>query len=400
MRGVSSIKALVAAISLCAVLALAKGAACAGRDRNSEEVRGSNQTAPSARSSIVVIPVDSPQLLQLKSEVVLVAQVPRDEIVAPGRVVFDVGRVSRILLPTTGRISRVLVRLGDTVASGQPLLEIDSPEAEGAIAECRQAEAALNQARATLTKAQADYERSKDLLEHKAVARKDLLATENELAQALAALEQAEASVVHCRRRLEILGLRPGEAGQKVTVRAALTGKVIDLAVTEGEYRSDTSAPLMTVADLSIVWVTSEVPENSIRFVELGERVQVELVAYPGEVFNARVTRIADTVDPKTRTIQVQAELQNPQRRFRPEMFGRIRHSHGLRSLPVVPPQAIVRGALGSFVFIERSKGVFERVMVQTEAPVAGAVPVLQNLNPGDRVVVAGALLLAGLEKH
>jgi cobalt-zinc-cadmium efflux system membrane fusion protein len=349
---------------------------------------------------MITIPANSPQLRQLRSEAVRIALVPKDEIVAPGRIVFDVGRVSRVLLPTTGRIDRVLVRLGEAVVSGQPLLELDSPDAESAIAECRQAEAVLSQARATLTKAQADYERIGDLLEHKAVARKDLLAAENELAQARAALEQANAALAHFRRRLEILGLRPGEAGQKVTVRATLAGKVIDLAVTEGEYRSDTSTSLMTVADLSTVWVTSEIPENSIRFVEVGERVQVELVAFPGEVFDARVTRIADTVDPKTRTIQVQAELKNAQGRLRPEMFGRIRHSHAPQSLPVVPAQAIVRGALGSFVFVERGPGIFERIMVQTGEPAGGAIPVLQGLKPGDRVVVVGAMLLAGMEKR
>jgi multidrug efflux pump subunit AcrA (membrane-fusion protein) len=106
-------------------------------------------------------------------------------------------------------------------------------------------------------------------------------------------------------------------------------------------------------------------------------------------------------VDPKTRTIQVQAEMSNPRRRLRPEMFGRIRHRHGQKSVAVVPPQAIVNGSNGSFVFVERSRGVFERVRVQPEAPIdGGAVPVLRNLNPGDRVVVNGAMLLLGMERH
>jgi cobalt-zinc-cadmium efflux system membrane fusion protein len=400
MKSASSKKTSAVAIFLLRVLAVLAAAVTLGQSQNPQGTGQTGRRDPAAKPAIITIPADSPQLRQLRSETVRIASVPKDEIVAPGRIVFDVGRVSRVLLPTTGRVSRVLVRLGETVAAGQPLLELDSPDAESAIAECRQAEAILSQARATLTKTQADYERIGDLLVHKAVARKDLLAAENELAQARAALEQANAALAHCRRRLEILGLRPGEAGQKVTVRATLAGKVIDLAVTEGEYRSDTGTPLMTVADLSTVWVTSEIPENSIRFVEVGERVQVELVAFPGEVFDARVTRIADTVDSKTRTIQVQAELRNPNGRLRPEMFGRIRHSHAPQSLPVVPAQAIVRGALGSFVFVERGPGIFERIMIQTGEPASGAVPVLQGLKPGDRVVVAGAMLLAGMEKH
>ncbi len=267
MTTARSKRASAAVISQWLVLAVVTAAVTLGQSQNP---RGTGQTGrmeQAAKPAMISIPANSEQLRQVRSEAVRIASVPRDEIVAPGRIVFDVGRVSRVLLPTTGRIDRVLVRLGEAVVSGQPLIEIDSPEAESAIAECRQAEAVLSQARATLTKAQADYERISDLLEHKAVARKDLLAAENELAQAHAALEQANAALAHCRRRLEILGLQPGEAGQKLIVRATLAGKVIDLAVTEGEYRSDTSTPLMTVADLSTVWVTSEIPENSIRFI-------------------------------------------------------------------------------------------------------------------------------------
>ena len=89
---------------------------------------------------------------------------------------------------------------------------------------------------------------------------------------------------------------------------------MLDLSVVPGEFRNDTNAPLMTIADLSTVWVTSQVPESYIRFVQVGERVEVSLVAYPGEVFDGRVARVADVVDPQTRTIKVHAELAEPAR--------------------------------------------------------------------------------------
>ncbi len=394
MKRIAPSKFRTAALLLCTAPAWFRGAFPAVQ--NSEGTPGS----AAEKAPRIALSADSPLRQQLKVEPVPAGRVPVHEVVAPGRVGFDIGRVSRVLLPTTGRISKVLVRLGDAVSSGQPLLEIESPDAEGAIAECRQADAAVLQAQSALHKAQADYERTRDLLEHKAVARKDLLASENELNQARASLEQASAGLIHCRRQLEILGLRPGVPDQRVVVRAALRGKVIDMAVTEGEYRSDTSTPLMTLADLSVVWVTSEVPENAIRFVEPGERVQVELVAFPGEVFDARVTRIADTVDPKTRTIQVQAEMPNPQRKFRPEMFGRIRHHHAEQSLPVIPAQAMIQTPDGTYVFVERSPGVFERVRIQTEPPRAEGIPVRRNLSPGDRIVTGGAMLLLGMERH
>jgi membrane fusion protein, heavy metal efflux system len=346
--------------------------------------------------AFVTIPADSPQLLQLRTEAARSFDIPGLEITAPGRIVFDVGRVGRVLMPAAGRIDRVLVRLGDSIIPGQLLLTIDSPDADGAVAECRQAEAAVIQARSALNKAQADCDRERDLFDHRAVAQKEVLAAEHELTQARAAVDHAEASLAHSKRRLDILDLSPNEPGQKLSVRSTLAGKVIDLSVTPGEYRSDTNVPLMTVADLSKVWVTSDVPESSIRFIEVGEKVQVELVAYPGEVFDARVTRIADTVDPKTRTVQVQAELPNPRGRLRPEMFGRIRHSHAPRPVPVVSSQAIVHSSHGSFLFVERGPGRFERLYVQTGEPVESGIPVLSGIKPGDHIVVGGVMLLAG----
>jgi cobalt-zinc-cadmium efflux system membrane fusion protein len=78
----------------------------------------------------------------------------------------------------------------------------------------------------------------------------------------------------------------------------------LEIAVAPGEYRNDTNASLMTIADLKTVWITSNVPESRIRLIQVGERVDIELAAYPGEVFRGQVKRIADTVDPETRTIK------------------------------------------------------------------------------------------------
>jgi len=134
-----------------------------------------------------------------------------------------------------------------------------------------------------------------------------------------------------------VLGLSPRDFKQQVTVRSPLSGKVLDLSVVTGEYRNDTSAPVMTIADLSTVWVSSQVPETYIRFIQPHEKVEISLVAYPDETFEGRVLQIADTVDPQTRTVKVHAELDNRNGRFRPEMFGSIHHIESTTRMPVVP---------------------------------------------------------------
>ncbi len=377
---------------------VALGVHCAQKASGTGEDGRDRTASGAAGNPLITFLPDSPQLKQIRIEQVGTAEVPENEVVAPGRIEFDVSKVGHVLLPVSGRVLQVLARLGDAVTAGQPLLTVDSPEADAVFSEFRQSQAAISQARSYLAKVKADHERAVGLFEHKALAKKEVLAAENELAQAQAALDQSEAASEHARRKIEILGLGGKEPGQYVTVKAPLAGKVIDLSVTAGEYRNDLSTPVMTVADLSTVWVTSAVPENAIRLIDVGESIEVELVAYPGEIFEARVKRIADTLDPKTRTVQVRAELANPDGKFRPEMFGRIRHSHSKRTVPVVPTRAILRRGAETLLYVERGAGKFERVPVVIGPARGERLPVLTGIKAGDRVVVDGVMLLSGIE--
>jgi membrane fusion protein, heavy metal efflux system len=350
----------------------------------------------SASRDRVSIEPSSPQLSRIRADVVGTATVPEDEVVAPGKVDINPNRISRIVLPVPGRIVSVEVRIGDAVAQGQALLKIESPEAEEAMSNYLRAEAAQMQARANQSKAQADLDRLRDLFEHGATAQKEVLHADNDVTNAQAALKDAGAGREQAARRLTILGLKPGEFGQHVVVRSPIAGKVLDLKVVPGEYRTETSDALITIADLSNLWVTSDVPESSIRLIEQGERVHIELAAYPGEVFEGRVMRIGDTVDPQTRCVQVRTELGNSRGRFRPEMFARIRHSHGTRVVPVVPRAAVLESEGRAWVFVEEAPGRFRRVAVETGASVGQSVAITSGVEAGQRVVVDAAILLQG----
>jgi membrane fusion protein, heavy metal efflux system len=252
----------------------------------------------------------------------------------------------------------------------------------------------LTQAKANVNKAQSDYDRLSDLFQHNAVAQKDVLTAENALAQAKAALEQAQAGLQQADRKSQLLGLKPGTFGQKVTVTAPISGKVLEMTIAAGEYRNDTNAPVITIADLSTVWVASDVPESAIRFIQVGERIGVELTAYPGEVFHGRVTRIADTVDPQTRTIKVRAEMDNSKGKLRPEMYGTIRHTDSMRTLPVVPVGAVLQADGKTTVWMEQAPGKFRSVDVKLGERTGDNLPVLAGLKAGARIVVDGAMLL------
>lgn len=354
-------------------------------------------------TNVVAVPPDSPQFKQLRVEAVRRRDMVTDEVVAPGRIAVNPNRVSRVLPPVQGRVLEVMAKLGDFVEQGQPLLSLDSPDADAAVSTYLQAEAAERQARSALSKAETDYQRTKDLYEHKAAAEKDFLGAQNDLAQAKGNVETTRAASEQARRKLELLGLKPGEFRQPTLVRAPISGKVLEVNVTIGEYRgavashSDTTtAPLMTIADLSTVWMSSDVPEPAIRFIRVGEGVEISLVAFPGEVLRGRVARIADQLDPQTRTLKVHVELPNPTGRFRPEMFGSIRHAGAARPLPAVPLAAVVQEYGRSVVFVERGPGRFERRVVTTGPRSGDVVAVLSGLQADERVVVDGAMLLRG----
>lgn len=370
-------------------------AVCLALTACNQAPRAVQATAPQAPvQGRVALAANSPMLARIRVEAVRAREFPIDEVVAPGKVEANAHRVARLTVPVAGRVREVYARLGETVREGQPLLAVDSVEAGAALAAWRQAQAQMRTARSALAKAQADLARLRELHQHRAAALKDVLAAENDATQAQSGVELSQAASDEAVQRLELLGLKPDAPSHSVIVRAPLSGKVLEIAVAPGEYRNDTNAPLMTIADLSTVWIAADVPESMIRHVSPGEAVEVTLSAYPGEKFRARVARIADVVDPQSRTVKVQAEIQNPAGRLRPEMFGEMRHSHAVRALPALPATALLQLDGRNAALVEAAPGTFREAVLEIGPPKGDLVPVFAGLKEGDRVVVDGAMLL------
>src|SRR5262245_22040078 len=247
------------------VFALAR-AGCSDAASSAPGAPPPRAVSPPAEPGLIVLLPDSPQLHQIRVAAVEAADVPNGEVVAPARVGIDPSRLAKVLLPVPGRIDEVLAKLGDRVERGQALVAVESPDADGAVSAWRQSEAAERQAAAAVTKAEADYVRVRDLLEHGAAAQKDVLDAQNDRAPAHAAREQA-------RRKLELLGLAPTISRQRVLVRAPINGTVLEVGVAPGEYRNDTATPLMSIADLTRVWLGADVAEPAIALIRPDEQV-------------------------------------------------------------------------------------------------------------------------------
>ena len=381
-------------LCLCFALLLAACGKKAAKPQPSSAAAG----APVNPPGVVVLGADAPELKQITIEPVKSVPVPGDEVSAPAKVGVNPNRVGHAMLQVPGRISRVLVKLGDSVTEGQAVVTVESPvlgEAESAFLT---AESGVKQAEIGVAKAEADLNRLNDLLAHEAVAKKDALAADTALKMARSQLEQSQSTREQARRRLQLLGLKPGASSQTATVYAPLAGKVLEINAVDGEVHNEVNQSLLTIADLSRVWVSSQVPESMIRYCRLGGQADLELIAYPGEKFQGRVTRIADTEDKDTRTIEVTSELDNSRGRLRPEMFGRMHYADAVAPALWVPESAIVRIAGKESVFVETDKGHFRTVAVETGPKHNGGFPIRSGLTEGQRVVTNGAInLKAGL---
>ena len=373
-------------------------AACARHETSSKQESPQQSSSQTAAQRLVVFGDNAAQLRQITVEAVRTVSVPTDEITAPAKVEVNANRLSHALLPVPGRIVSVMVKLGDAVVRGQPIVTIESPALGEAESAYIQAEAGVRQAELAAAKADADLSRFNILFEHGAVAEKDLLAAQTTLALAKASVDQAKTAREQARQRLELLGLKPGQFQQRATVASPISGKVLEINVVEGEYHNETNAPLFTIADLSRVWVSSGVPESAIRYFRVGGLAELELIAYPHETFRARVTRIADTVDSDTRTIKVIAELDNPDGRLRPQMFGRLRYQGSLTTSAWVPEGAVVQVNDKDTVFVEQAAGRFLATTVELGPRYNSGFAIRKGLSKGQRIVTAGAVYVkAGL---
>lgn len=377
-----------------AALLFAAGTFLTGCHRTADERDSKAGSSPQLPPDSVLLPAGSPQRQSIRLATVEIRNVCTEEVTAPGKVEVNPARVLRVIMPVVGRITRVMVGLGDAVKPGQPLVSILSPEVSSTISAYRQAEARVRQAKSDLMKAESDLARNRDLYEHRALAQKEIVNSEAALAQARSGLEQAEAARSEGLRRLQIFSLSPDDFNQEIVVRSSLSGKVLELNVAPGEYRNDTSTPLMTIADLSSVYVAADVPEDRVRLVNVGEPVEVSLTAWPAEIFRGRVARIADTVDPQTRTVKVRAELPNQGERLRPEMFAQVLHKEAYAELPTVPAEAVIRGEDRATVWVQKGPDLFQHVDVRTGPRDDGRIAILSGVTAGDKVVVDGVMLL------
>ena len=287
---------------------------------------------------------------------------------------------AEIAAEVEGRITELLVDEGSAVDAGQALLEIDPERRELELADAR---ARLAEAAAGVRERRRDHARVGQLHARGAASNAQLDASETSLESARSRVRAAEARLGISERAL-----------RESTVTAPFAGLLARRFVSCGEFVR-TGTPLFELVSMDPIEVQFHLPEVDSGRVALGSRVRVRVAPFPEEVFEARVTMISPTIDPRTRTLRVKAELANVGGRLRPGLFARAdlgvaRHL----DMPMIPEEAVLQRADGAVVFRLVEESRVERRVIQTGLHRDGEVQVVDGLSPGDWVVIRGHFAL------
>ncbi|HSM15225.1 MAG TPA: efflux RND transporter periplasmic adaptor subunit [Thermoanaerobaculia bacterium] len=259
-----------------------------------------------------------------------------------------------------GRVDSVRAELGQRVAAGQLLATIDERSLAQQVAE---AEAFLRQARL-------QFERADNLFARKAITKAQLL-------DAVTNRDVAEARLATAKLQLD-----------KARVAAPWAGRVAERRVETGDFVAP-GTPLFDLVDSSRVKVRALARAADVRFLVVGREVEITLDALPGEVFRARVERLGAELDPDSRTLDVEAEIDNPEGRLRPGMLARLEVPR--REIPdalTVPMSALVELGGAKAVWVVEGDLASRREV--TLGPVIGEEVVVQGLDAGAHVIVEG----------
>ena len=352
-----------------------------GCEKLDKPVRSDDSTSVARDGNRVIVPPKSPLASRLQVEPAKTTTIRR-QVTAPASVEADPARYAKILPPLNGRVLQLFVHPGDSVTKGQQLLAIDAPDFVGAQTDYAKARSVLAQAERALT-------RQEDLATHGIIGQRDV-------DQARTDRDTALSDFNRTKDRLRLLGMDPEntQLGAPLIVRSPVSGKVLDVLTATGEFRNDPTAPLMTVADLSDIWVTANVQEKDIHYVHRGDPAIATFAAYPTEAFQGKVLFVADVLDPDTRTAKVRIAYPNKDGRLRPAMFANVILRTWDTQELTIPTTALVMSGDHTTVFVQVAENTYEQRPVMTGEQQGDRTIIKSGVQAGDKVLIReGALL-------
>lgn len=294
--------------------------------------------------------------LGVRTADVILGDLPR-RIDTVGYVDYDESHLSRITTRADGWIDRLAVNsIGERVRKGQVLFTVFAP---------------------TLVNAQEEYRQALSN------GNKALVQASRERLIALGISEDQIANLEKTRR-----------VQQWIEIRSPQNGIVTTLNIREGNYIKP-STMAMELADLNSVWVVAEVFEKQADWVRLGDDAVMKLPYLPGRVWNGRVAFIYPALDPKTRTLQVRLQFDNPGELIKPNMYAKITLlANPKRDSLSIPREALIRTGSGDQVIMALGDGKFAPRKVIEGIESGDNIEILNGLKAGEKVVTSAQFLI------
>jgi membrane fusion protein, heavy metal efflux system len=364
-------------VSLTVLLALA---GCGGADSGNAK----NSNADTGNPNLFSIPQD--QMSHVQVLTIQPTTLTRT-LHLTGAVAYNNFRTTPVITQVSGPVSRIVVVPGQKVEKGQPMLYVASPDYS-------QLRTNFLKAKDAYALAEKAYARAKDLYEHHAIAEQNLEQAESAEVQAGGDLAAAEAA-------LKVMGITDPDALVKappsfeVPVRAPIGGEVVEQDVAVGQLIQPASTQCFMISDTSNVWVLVNVYQKDLPYVRTGDQVDIQTDTYP-EVFHGKISYVAASLDPSTRTLQARIDTENPGQKLKKDMYvSAVVKAGTIKDAITLPDSAILRDNVNQpFVYAESGMNQFGQRSVTLGEDLSGQTQITSGLKPGDRVVGDGSLFL------
>lgn len=346
-----------------------------------ERSSGSDVPVVVHQGNKIIVPEGSP--LRNRLRVMPAASEPLGtKLVLPGIVEADPARTAAVLAPLGGRVLELRAALGDRVAQGQVLAVIDSPDLAQAYDDDEKAADSLELTRKKLERQEGQF--------------KIGAASDQDLDQARSDHAQAVAEYAKTQARLKVVGAAADtkQRSALLMVKAPVGGSVTALSIAPGNMINDPTQPLMTIADLSTVWVTALVPEKDVEAVSRNQEAEVSLAAYPDQVRQGNVTSISDVLEPDSRRTKLRIAFSNAGYELKPNMYATVTLVGPRQARTVLPTSALLINNDRTTVFVATAPWTFERRAVETQLEEGDSVAIRSGVQAGEQVVVQGGILL------
>ncbi len=314
-----------------------------------------------------------------------------------GTVDFDNDQSTSVLAPFGGPVSKLLVNPGDTVKAGDPLAQVDSPDFAAAISAYRKALATAQTLRRV-----ADMD--KDLIQHNGVAQREEEQAQTDAANAEADRDAALQTLVSL--NLDPQVIKDLQAGKPVSrpggrINSPIAGTVVEKLITPGELLTAGTTPCFTVADLSRVWVMTQIFGSDLASVSVDDHAEVVSGIATNE-FSGTVDNISALVNPDTRSVLVRVVVENPGDFLKKQMYVRVRiQARQETSGLLVPVSAILRDDENlPFVYVAEADGSFARRHVTLGYRTGDQYDISDGLHSGEQIVTDGGLFVQFLQNQ